>query len=158
MLLPCNVALKIEDVGINRTVVANLDGSALGVVEEMHPVVAAMQVGQLFAVQDVTGFYAVHDFCYTQTVVIVPILNGHAVLHHLGELTTGSPRISPSAVVQGIADCVVGDAQNALLCKNPCVTFAIRGSHRGEVNTLYKFTDYALWFTPSFLPFHILHT
>ena len=81
------------DIGINRTIVAHFRRSALNVIEEVHPVITAMQVSQPLAIQDVAGFYAVYDLRYTQAVVVILILDSHAILRHLGELAAGRPGV-----------------------------------------------------------------
>ena len=84
-IIPIIPPPAIVDIGIDRTVAMNLHQSTLCIVEEMHPVISAIQKSWPHTIQDVPCLYAVHDFCYLQAVVVVLILNVYAILTHLSK-------------------------------------------------------------------------
>jgi len=66
-------------------------------------------VHNVLAVQRVIGGYAVHGFLHAQAVGIVHKLRNRRVARHAPQLAAVLPGIRPHAVMDGIADRIVGD-------------------------------------------------
>ena len=101
-------------IGIHHTVEADLRRAALGIIEEVQAVAAAGQVSHQFAVERVAGRcgYSVlrHGLLRPQAVVVIAELNRRSRFAHLPQLSSRAPGVGPRAVVQRVADLVIGDA------------------------------------------------
>ena len=101
------------EVGVGCAVEIHLGRSAGIVIEEMQIVIANGHMSNQFAMKKVIGRsrYAIFrdDLLRAQSVEIVFEFDFLVGFAHLLDLSAGCPFIRPSAIVQRIADCVVGN-------------------------------------------------
>ena len=112
-----DIALKVQDVEVDVTVVGHGDRVALGVVGEAHDQAVELHVGQetiFIVVIILTTSIALAvrgDPAGSQAVGIIGHVPGGAGLGHGFQLAATFPGVCPSAVGQSIADGVVGGVE-----------------------------------------------
>ena len=91
-----NIALKIMEIHVLRTVEVHHGRPTLGVVVEMHVVAALLQVGEQRPVVGIVRSRAVDHLLRPHAVVPVLELNGGAAPLHLPQLTPCLPYTIPA--------------------------------------------------------------
>ena len=141
-----DISLEIVDVGIDRAVKPHLRRTGLRVVEEVQLVdmsnlvevgIRHFHMGEQFTMVSVVRRLRVpavlEYFLNTHTIVVVLERQRLSVAGHFPKLSADRLFVSPAAIVERIADCVVGD-RSAIVSSQLILPIRVAVSMRNRLN------------------------